>query len=454
MLHGLLLHTGMTSAGGTLLSGREACDDACSAQKPGPETRAQPSLWHGAESKPVQLISIGLENFESGDWSAKEKTDVQAWCAKFGGKKKVSYDFACKDGCYSSDYVGHCDMMLDSLFANSGDVIGKYDRSEVVLLDCRSLYNADHDFRLAHHAGYHPKNLEGLLLSPEWSRFWQDAHGKIIAALQRRNVSKLLVVCYCKKGRHRSVGVRAQLHHCLQAIGMECLASNDLCSGRLWGHMCDGAHARCSDCHPCGGQLGELADCVRVTALEHWLALENSALARVEELCAGSSSTGQVKTRRATANKICNNILSHEPSATEHPAKEVVRSKHMQSTSAAQCAPVSEHTSPASGSSELVPWLSSRPLSPTHTIAIWQVQFPKQWIEYEPAINTDIEQQFQNSTNVAHFQQCKSRKRDWWDDYTIAFDRMEQRNTRSGCVRKVRRIERSACAPQSTAPLC
>lgn len=73
MLHGLLLHTGMTSAGGTLLSGREACDDACSAQKPGPETRAQPSLWHGAASKPVQLISIGLENFETGDWSAKKK---------------------------------------------------------------------------------------------------------------------------------------------------------------------------------------------------------------------------------------------------------------------------------------------------------------------------------------------------------------------------------------------
>ena len=82
------------------------------------------------------------------------------------------------------------------------------------------------------------------------------------------------------------------------AIGMECLASNDLCSGRLWGHMCDGAHARCSDCHPYGGRLGELADCVRVTALEHWLALENSALARVGELCAGSSSTGQVDPTR------------------------------------------------------------------------------------------------------------------------------------------------------------
>ena len=167
-------------------------------------------------------------------------------------------------------------MLLDSLFANSGDVIGKYDRSEVVLLDCRPLYNADDDYRLTHHAGYHPKTLEGLLLSPLWSRFWQDAHGKITAALRRRGVSKLLVVCYCKKGRHRSVGVRAQLHHCLEGVDLEFLASKDLCSGRLWRYLCDGAHARCSDCHPCGGPLGELADIVRATALEQWLVFENS----------------------------------------------------------------------------------------------------------------------------------------------------------------------------------
>jgi hypothetical protein len=166
-------------------------------------------LCDAAKSKPVQLISIGLENFESGQWSTKKKADVQAWCAKFGGKKKGSYDFACKDGRYASYYAAHCDMLLDSLFANSGDAIGVYDRSEVVLLDCRPLYNADDDHRLTHNVSYHPKILEGLLMSPSWSRFWQDAHATIAGALHRPDVSKLLIVCYCKKGRHRSVGVRA-----------------------------------------------------------------------------------------------------------------------------------------------------------------------------------------------------------------------------------------------------
>ena len=123
----------------------------------------------------------------------------------------------------------------------------------------------------------------------------------------------------------------------------------------------------------------------------------------------------------------------------------------MQGSAAAQCAPVSEHTSQASSVSELVPWLA--PLPKKKPIGIWQMQFPKQWFEYDPEINTDIERQCQNGERVAHFQQCRSKKRDWWYDYTIEFDHMEQRNTRSNRVRKVRRIERSVCGAWSTAPL-
>ena len=145
--------------------------------------------------------------------------------------------------------------------------------------------------------------------------------------------------------------------------------------------------------------------------------------------------------------------LSHARSATGHRANEAVTTEHMQGSVTAQCALVSEHTSEASSVSELHQWLSFGPQPPTRTIGIWQVQFPKQWNEYDPEINTDIEQQYQNGTRVAHFQQCRSKKRDWWDDYTIEFDRMEQRNTRSNYVRKVRRIERSVCGAWSTAPL-
>ena len=123
----------------------------------------------------------------------------------------------------------------------------------------------------------------------------------------------------------------------------------------------------------------------------------------------------------------------------------------MQGSATAQCAPVSEHTSQASSISELVPWLG--PLPKTQTIGIWQVQFPKQWIEYDPEINTDIEQRYQNGTRVAHSPQCRSKQRDWWDDCTIECDRLEQRNTRSMRVRKVRRIEPRESGACITAPL-
>ena len=71
------------------------------------------------------------------------------------------------------------------------------------------------------------------------------------------------------------------------------------------------------------------------------------------------------------------------------------------------------------------------------------MQFPKQWTEYEPETNAHIEQQFRSGMQLAHVRQCRSKKNDEWDDYTISFDRMEQLNIRSKRVRKVRRIERT-----------
>ena len=107
--------------------------------------------------------------------------------------------------------------------------------------------------------------------------------------------------------------------------------------------------------------------------------------------------------------------LSHARSATEHRANEAVTTEHMQGSATAQCALVSEHTSEASSVSELHQWLSFGPQPPTRTIGIWQIQFPKQWNEYDPEINTDIERQYQNGKRVARFQQCRSKKK-WWDD--------------------------------------
>ena len=125
----------------------------------------------------------------------------------------------------------------------------------------------------------------------------------------------------------------------------------------------------------------------------------------------------------------------HQSKANKIAAYHRLRLPRKTTENALQCAPSAERTSQASGSTDATP--------PTHTIGIWQMQFPKQWTEYEPETNAHIEQQFRSGMQLAHVRQCRSKKNDEWDDYTISFDRMEQLNIRSKRVRKVRRIERT-----------
>ena len=108
---------------------------------------------------------------------------------------------------------------------------------------------------------------------------------------------------------------------------------------------------------------------------------------------------------------------------------------HKTTENALPCAPSTERTSQASGSTDATP--------PTHTIGIWQIQYPKHWVDYEPETNATIEQVFQSGMQFADVRQCRSKKNDEWDDYTISFGSMEQLNIRSKRVRKVRRIERT-----------
>ena len=90
----------------------------------------------------------------------------------------------------------------------------------------------------------------------------------------------------------------------------------------------------------------------------------------MEDDSAAEHSTEQIKTRRE--NKIS---LSHARSATEHRANEAVTTQHMQGSAAAQCAPVPEHTSQASSSSERAQWVSSGNQPPTQTIGIGMWHF-------------------------------------------------------------------------------
>ena len=76
----------------------------------------------------------------------------------------------------------------------------------------------------------------------------------------------------------------------------------------------------------------------------------------MEDDSAAEHSTEQIETRREKQIS-----LSYARSATEHRANEAVTTQHMQGSAAAQCAPVSEHTSQASSVSELVQWLGPQP---------------------------------------------------------------------------------------------
>ena len=145
----------------------------------------------GSCAKSLQLLSLGLGNFEVAPKSMKLSTAVRDWVAEHGGQRRVSYDFASKDGRLARRYDSHRKLLLDSLFANFPEIAGIYDRSEVVLLDCRVLRNADHDWRLTKHAGYHPKNLEGLLDSKAWGDVWREAYASVEGALSQEDVSKV-----------------------------------------------------------------------------------------------------------------------------------------------------------------------------------------------------------------------------------------------------------------------
>ena len=74
----------------------EVCRDRLVSNAPIRANCAQHALPRGAKCKPVLLVSLGLENFESGQWSSNKSRDVQGCCAKFGGEGRLSYDFACK----------------------------------------------------------------------------------------------------------------------------------------------------------------------------------------------------------------------------------------------------------------------------------------------------------------------------------------------------------------------
>ena len=87
---------------------------------------------------------------------------------------------------------------------------------------------------------------------------------------------------------------------------------------------------------------------------------------------------------------------------------------------------------------------------PPAAAAKWQVQFPKGWWDLPPETSAEIEQQHQRGQATAEYMQCRSKKRDEWQRYSINFESMEQTNTVSGRVRKARRVLTSSMDSNDT----
>ena len=181
-----------------------------------------------------------------------------------------------------------------------------------------------------------------------------------------------------------------------------------------------------------------------------WIKLSDQHLAMTESSLTGCPWT-QANTRASTdhraraRNPDTEEAYGRTPKAsrTSNATAHVIRDATGHTAGADEIGDAMGHALPSS-SLAIVSWQGTRQL--THPTAIWQVQFPKQWTEYESEIQSVIEQQYQNGEEVARFRQCRSRKRDIWHDYRISFRSMEQCNEKSGRVRRVRRIERNVLA--------
>ena len=70
------------------------------------------------------------------------------------------------------------------------------------------------------------------------------------------------------------------------------------------------------------------------------------------------------------------------------------------------------------------------------------MQFPSGWHDLPPQASSEIEAARLRGENVAMYEQCRSKKQDWWDTCQMDFANMQQTNLRSGTRRIARRIAR------------
>lgn len=121
---------------------------------------------------------------------------------------------------------------------------------KIIPIDCRLLRDVTGGDRW--HVGWYPQNVHIFVHHHHFSTWLATAMRTISETLMREAgdgvPAEYWVVCYCRKGKHRSVAGTLVLGHLLQAMTVACKVGPDLHTSQrlLWSRMCG-----CPPCQAC-----------------------------------------------------------------------------------------------------------------------------------------------------------------------------------------------------------
>lgn len=114
--------------------------------------------------------------------------------------------------------------------------MGGLKQAEVLYLDCKGVGDPARDKQLRDHVGYSPYNLDNMGKSKEWEYMYQEFNRMISERLHSPNAEKVLILTFCKSGRHKSPASGHVLQDRLQHEGLDVVLEH-LSEGKFWeGH--------------------------------------------------------------------------------------------------------------------------------------------------------------------------------------------------------------------------
>ena len=185
--------------------------------------------------KPVKISTFGIETVGITDQSTRRSKKLHALIRSLD---QGSYSFTLSDDT-------HVRVLLDDFKQNHPGLVADYSSYEILFLDCRGVGDPSRDRHLRDYLGIHSQNLDHMSKAREWEGLFKEAHRMISERLRREDTEKLLVLVFCRAGRHRSVATGHVLYHNLQADG-SIVSLDHLSQGSFCRNTCGGECKFCS----------------------------------------------------------------------------------------------------------------------------------------------------------------------------------------------------------------